>query len=113
MRDGHDFVAQALEKGAAAALVVRVPDGVAADAPLLIVATCWTALEALGRAGRARTAARVVARDRLGRQDLTKEMLRARARRAGPRPRRREELQQPLGRAADAGADAAPTPISR
>ena len=31
-RDGHDFVAQALEKGAAAALVSRVPDGVAEDA---------------------------------------------------------------------------------
>ena len=36
-RDGHDFVAQALEKGAAAALVSRVPDGVAENAPLLIV----------------------------------------------------------------------------
>ena len=32
-RDGHDFVAQALEKGAAAALVSRVPEGVATDAP--------------------------------------------------------------------------------
>ena len=36
VRDGHDFVAQALEKGAAAALVSRVPEGVAPDAPLLI-----------------------------------------------------------------------------
>ena len=27
VRDGHDFVAQALEKGAAAALVSRVPEG--------------------------------------------------------------------------------------
>ena len=37
VRDGHEFVSQALEKGAAAALVTHVPDGVAADAPLLIV----------------------------------------------------------------------------
>ncbi|HOZ32368.1 MAG TPA: Mur ligase domain-containing protein, partial [Tabrizicola sp.] len=29
VRDGHDFVAAALEKGAAAALVSRVPEGVA------------------------------------------------------------------------------------
>ena len=36
-RDGHEFVAQALEKGAAAALVSHVPDGVPQDAPLLLV----------------------------------------------------------------------------
>ena len=36
-RDGHDFVAQALGKGAGAALVSHIPEGVAADAPLLIV----------------------------------------------------------------------------
>lgn len=59
-RDGHDFVAQALEKGAAAALVSRVPDGVAPDAPLLIVPDVVEALVALGRAGRARTRARVL-----------------------------------------------------
>ena len=61
VRDGHDFVAQALDKGAAAALVSRVPVGVADDAPLLIVPDVLPALEALGRAGRARTAARVLA----------------------------------------------------
>ena len=32
-RDGHDFVAQELEKGAAAAHVRRVPAGVTDDAP--------------------------------------------------------------------------------
>ena len=58
-RDGHDFVAQALEKGAAAALVSRVPEGVADDAPLLIVDDVQAGLEALGRAGRVRTQARV------------------------------------------------------
>ena len=36
-RDGHEFVAQALSKGAGAALVTHAPEGVAPDAPLLIV----------------------------------------------------------------------------
>lgn len=60
-RDGHDFVAQALAKGACAALVSRVPGGVAPDAPLLIVDDVVPALRALGRAARARTGARVLA----------------------------------------------------
>ncbi|MCC5976309.1 MAG: UDP-N-acetylmuramoyl-tripeptide--D-alanyl-D-alanine ligase [Rubellimicrobium sp.] len=60
-RDGHDFVAEALAKGAAAALVARHPEGVHEDAPLLIVADVLPALEALGRAARARTRARVLA----------------------------------------------------
>lgn len=59
--DGHNFVADALAKGAVAAIVARRADGVAADAPLLEVADTMKALEALGRAARARTAARVVA----------------------------------------------------
>ena len=60
-RDGHDFVAQALEKGAAAALVSRIPEGVAEGAPLLVVDDVLPALEALGRAARARAKARVLA----------------------------------------------------
>ncbi|MBV0890698.1 UDP-N-acetylmuramoyl-tripeptide--D-alanyl-D-alanine ligase [Paracoccus sp. Z118] len=60
-RDGHDFVAQALEKGAAAALVSRIPEGITPDAPLLIVPDVLPALEALGRAARARSAAKVLA----------------------------------------------------
>ena len=60
-RDGHDFVGQALEKGAAAAMVSRIPEGVAPDAPLLVVPDVVAGLEALGRAGRARTRARVLA----------------------------------------------------
>ena len=59
-RDGHDFVADALAKGARAALVSRVPEGVAEDAPLLIVEDVQTGLEALGRAARARTRAKVI-----------------------------------------------------
>lgn len=61
VRDGHDFVAQALAKGAAAALVSRIPDGVSADAPLLLVDDVLTGLAALGRAGRARMSGRVIA----------------------------------------------------
>jgi len=64
VRDGHDFVAQALERGAAAALVSRIPDDVTDDAPLLIVDDVLSALEKLGQAGRARTQARVVSLNR-------------------------------------------------
>lgn len=60
-RDGHDFVAQALEKGAAAALVSRIPQGVAPDAPLLIVDDVLAGLAALGRAGRARLRGKLIA----------------------------------------------------
>ncbi|MDU8911167.1 UDP-N-acetylmuramoyl-tripeptide--D-alanyl-D-alanine ligase [Aestuariicoccus sp. MJ-SS9] len=75
-RDGHDFVAQALEKGAAAALVARVPEGVAADAPLLVVDDVQAGLEALGRFARARAAAQVVAVTGSVGKTSTKEMLR-------------------------------------
>lgn len=60
-RDGHDFVAMALEKGAAAAMVTHRPDGVAGDAPLLVVPDVLAALDALGQAARARTKAQVLA----------------------------------------------------
>ncbi|WP_304621194.1 UDP-N-acetylmuramoyl-tripeptide--D-alanyl-D-alanine ligase [Paracoccus sediminilitoris] len=60
-RDGHDFVAQALDKGAGAAMVTHLPEGVAPDAPLLIVPDVLAALEDLGRAGRARSRAKVIA----------------------------------------------------
>lgn len=76
-RDGHDFVAQALAKGAAAALVSRVPEGVPATAPLLIVPDVLQALAALGAAARARTKARVVGITGSVGKTSTKEMLRA------------------------------------
>ncbi len=75
-RDGHDFVAQALAAGAGAALVSRRPEGVAADAPLLIVPDVLQGLEALGRAARARTRAQVVAVTGSVGKTSTKEMLR-------------------------------------
>ena len=76
VRDGHDFVAQALEKGAAAALVSRVPEGVAGDAPLLIVPDVLKGLEALGIAARSRTKARIAAITGSVGKTSTKEMLR-------------------------------------
>lgn len=74
-RDGHDFVAQALEKGAGAALVSRIPEGVSGDAPLLIVDDVLQGLEALGQAARARTDARVVGVTGSVGKTSTKEML--------------------------------------
>ncbi|SPF78382.1 UDP-N-acetylmuramoyl-tripeptide--D-alanyl-D-alanine ligase [Pseudoprimorskyibacter insulae] len=75
-RDGHDFVAQAFEKGAAAALVSRFPTGVKGDAPLLMVQDVLTALEDLGRAARARMTGQVVAVTGSVGKTSTKEMLR-------------------------------------
>lgn len=77
IRDGHDFVAQALEKGAAAALVTHRPEDVAADAPLLVVDDVLAALGDLGREARDRTAARVAAITGSVGKTSTKEMLRA------------------------------------
>ena len=76
-RDGHAFVADALAKGAAAAMVDHVPEGVAPDAPLLVVGDTLDGLTALGRAGRARSRARVVAVTGSVGKTGTKEMLRA------------------------------------
>lgn len=78
-RDGHDFVAQALEKGAAAALVSRRPEGLAPDAPLVLVPDVLEALTALGGAARARLdpAARVIGVTGSVGKTSTKEMLRA------------------------------------
>jgi UDP-N-acetylmuramoyl-tripeptide--D-alanyl-D-alanine ligase len=68
-------VAQALEQGAGAALVSHIPQGVAADAPLLIVEDVLAGLEALGRAARARTGAKVAAVTGSVGKTSTKEML--------------------------------------
>ena len=59
--DGHDHVGEALGRGAVAAIVHRPPAGVADGAPLLRVVNAHSALQALGAAARARTAAQVVA----------------------------------------------------
>ena len=75
VRDGHEFVAQALEKGASAALVDHIPAGVASDAPLLIVDDVLQGLERLGAAARARTNAKVAAITGSVGKTSTKEML--------------------------------------
>ncbi len=59
--DAHDFVADALARGAGAALVSRRPEGIAADAPLLLVDDVLVALKALAAAARERSSARIVA----------------------------------------------------
>ncbi|MEL6587826.1 MAG: UDP-N-acetylmuramoyl-tripeptide--D-alanyl-D-alanine ligase [Pseudomonadota bacterium] len=74
-RDGHDFVADALAKGAAAAMVSRVPDGVD-PARVLHVETVQSGLEALCKAGRKRAKARVIAVTGSVGKTSTKEMLR-------------------------------------
>ena len=76
-RDGHDFVAGALAQGAAAAMVSRRPEGVAEGAPLLMVNDVLEGLTALGRAGRTRSAARVVGVTGSAGKTSAKEMLRA------------------------------------
>jgi len=76
VRDGHDFVAQALEKGAAAALVARVPDGVSSGAPLLVVDDVLQALGALGVAARRRISGQVIGVTGSVGKTGTKEMLR-------------------------------------
>jgi UDP-N-acetylmuramoyl-tripeptide--D-alanyl-D-alanine ligase len=58
--DGHDFVRSALQRGAAA-LVHRLPEDLADDAPLVVVDDTMPALTALGRAARARSRARYAA----------------------------------------------------
>ena len=59
--NGHRFAADALERGAAAVMVHERPNGLASDAPVLMVANTMAGLEALGVAARARTAAKVAA----------------------------------------------------
>ena len=74
VRDGHDFAAQAFAKGAAAALVDHVPEGV--TGPCLVVPDVLAALTALGAAGRARARGKVIAVTGSVGKTSTKEMLR-------------------------------------
>ena len=76
VRDGHDFVADALAKGAAAALVSYRPEDVSEEAPLLVVGDVLAGLTALGEAGRKRSAAQVIAVTGSVGKTSTKEMLR-------------------------------------
>lgn len=75
--DGHDYVADALAKGAAGALVHRVPESVPADAPLFLVRDTLDGLRALGAYARTRFTGRVAAITGSVGKTSTKEMLRA------------------------------------
>jgi UDP-N-acetylmuramoyl-tripeptide--D-alanyl-D-alanine ligase len=69
-RDGHDFVAEAFARGAAAMVDREVPGG-----PTLRVADTLAGLTALGAAGRARSGARVLAVTGSVGKTTTKDML--------------------------------------
>lgn len=73
--DGHSFVADALSKGAVAAMVDHIPDGVDA-ARLLVVEDTLKGLEALGKAARERSKAKVVGVTGSVGKTSAKEMLR-------------------------------------
>lgn len=75
--DGHAFVAEALAKGAAAAMVHSIPPGVHSSEKLLMVGDTFTAMQDLGRAARARTGAKVIAVTGSVGKTGTKEMLAA------------------------------------
>jgi UDP-N-acetylmuramoyl-tripeptide--D-alanyl-D-alanine ligase len=82
-KDGHEFTADALKRGAAAALVSHRPDDVARDAPLLMVEDTQSALEGLGKASRTRSQAKIAAVTGSAGKTTTKEMLRLMLARVG------------------------------
>ena len=59
--DAHDFVGQALAAGAVAAVVQRTPSQVPPNAPVLFVGDTFAALQDLGRVGRQRAKAKILA----------------------------------------------------
>lgn len=75
VRDGHDFVAEALRKGAAAVMVSRIPDDAPVGSPFLLVRDVMDGLCALAGAARARTDARVIAVTGSAGKTSTKDML--------------------------------------
>jgi UDP-N-acetylmuramoyl-tripeptide--D-alanyl-D-alanine ligase len=75
--DGNDFVAGALTAGAAGALVDRLPAGIAADMPVVVVGDTLQGLQDLGGAARARTPAKFAAVTGSVGKTSTKEALKA------------------------------------
>lgn len=72
--DGHQYVKAALDKGASAAIVSRIPDGVD-PSKLLVVDDTFEALQDLGKASRSRTAAKIIGVTGSVGKTGTKEML--------------------------------------
>ncbi|MDE2029120.1 MAG: UDP-N-acetylmuramoylalanyl-D-glutamyl-2,6-diaminopimelate--D-alanyl-D-alanine ligase [Alphaproteobacteria bacterium] len=75
-QDGHDYVAAAFANGAAAAIVSRQPAQAPSGAPLVFVEDTLEALRELGRAGRERTKAKIIAVTGSVGKTSSKEMLR-------------------------------------
>lgn len=75
--DGNDFVAGALTSGAAGAMVDRLPVGLAADMPVVVVEDTLRGLADLGAAARARTPAKFAAVTGSVGKTSTKEALKA------------------------------------
>ena len=108
--DGHDHVARAFEAGACRGDRSARGRDLAAHEPTFAVDDTLRALERLARA-RARAArARIVAVTGSVGKTSAKEMLRVALSKTGPDPCLGGVLQQPLGRAADAGAPARAPP---
>lgn len=84
--DGHDYIADAFEKGAVAACVSHRPPVLDPDAAVLVVDDTMKALEDLGAAARARTQASVIAVTgsvgKTGTKDALKSVLSAQAKTA-------------------------------
>ena len=76
-RDGHDFIKNAFEAGAAAALVARAPEDAPEGAPLLVVEDTLQGLRDLGVAARMRNFGKRIAVTGSAGKTSTKEMLRA------------------------------------
>jgi UDP-N-acetylmuramoyl-tripeptide--D-alanyl-D-alanine ligase len=73
--DGHNYVAEALSRGAGAVMVSYLPDGIPPDAPLLMVNDTFMALQDMGRASRDRCGAKIIAVTGSVGKTGTKEML--------------------------------------
>lgn len=82
-RDGHEFVGQAFERGASAALVSRAPEGVPDGKPLLMVGDTMGGLRAMAEAARDRCFGRFIAVTGSAGKTSAKEMLRAALGQAG------------------------------
>ncbi len=82
--DGHDFIADAILRGAAAAMVSRVPPGLDKNLPLHVVPDTLVALTALGIAARKRSRAKIIAVTGSVGKTGTKEALRVALSAQGP-----------------------------
>jgi UDP-N-acetylmuramoyl-tripeptide--D-alanyl-D-alanine ligase len=110
--DGHDFASAAIANGAALLVVAetKLPALGRLTAPMIVVNDVLAALEDLGRAARARSEAQIIAITGSAGKTIEQGDAAPRARTLGRSACLGGLLQQSLGRAADAGADAGDTP---